>query len=217
MINLLLFDLDGTLFDTAPGIANAFNNLMKEFGENPVDEKIITSFIGSGLKELLLNLDNKLAHRLGELSELEKGFHRYYSQNIVAESPLFPGVVEFLQEWPHKIAVVSNKSEHYVRELVYKSELRQFHWERLIGGNSLPTKKPHPEPLREVMTHAQVKPENCLMIGDGLADMVAAQQAGIKSVAVSFGYSHINELIRSGAHATIAHYKELSKVIRDLS
>lgn len=217
MINLLMFDLDGTLFDTAPGIANAFNRLMAELGEESVDQELITSHIGFGLKELLMNLNGRLDHHLNDLQGLEDSFYRHYNQNFIAESLLFPGVIEFLKDWPYKIAIVSNKNEYFVRELVAKTDLRQFNWQCLIGGNSFPMKKPHPQPLFEAMQDAHARPENCLMIGDGLPDMLAAQQAGVKSVAVGFGYTPISELIHSGAHATISHYKELPKVIRALS
>lgn len=212
-----MFDLDGTIFDTAKGIANAFNRLMAERDEEPIDENLITAHIGTGLRDLLTKIDAATAHRLGEIQKLEADFLRHYSQNFLEESVLYPGIIEFLRECPQEIAIVSNKSEYYIRELVAKTELRQFPWRRIIGGNTLPTKKPHPQPLLEVIREVGSKPENALMIGDGLPDMLAADRAGVKSVAVDFGYTPISQLIQSGAHATISHFRELPKVIRFLS
>lgn len=217
MINLLMFDLDGTLFDTAKGIANAFNRLMAERDEAPVDENLITSHIGTGLRDLMTKVDAALAHRLGDIDQLEKDFLRHYTQNFLAESIIYPGVIEFLDLWPHHVAIVSNKSEFFVRELVMNTELRRFNWRKIVGGNTFSTKKPHPQPLLEVIREVQTLPQNGLMIGDGLPDILAAERAGVKSVAVEFGYTPISELIRSGAHAAISHYKELPKVIEAFS
>ncbi|MCB0351297.1 MAG: HAD-IA family hydrolase [Bdellovibrionales bacterium] len=217
MINLLIFDLDGTLFHTAPGIVNAFNKLMADHGEPAVDSETIISYIGDGIKELLVKLDSRLMHPTNNIAQLEAQFHNYYSNCYLKESFLYPGVLDFLKSWPHELAIVSNKSEHYVRELVSKSELNQFNWRKILGGNSLPVKKPNPQVIHEVLSETNTELKNCLMIGDGLPDMLVARNADIRSVAVSFGYGPISQLIQCGAHATIAHYKELPKVIRAFS
>jgi phosphoglycolate phosphatase len=217
MINLLMLDLDGTLFDTAQGIANAFNRLLAERGEPAIDRDLIVKNIGQGLRDLLSKLDSKLAHRLGDLQKIETDFHRHYRQNVVTESPLYPGVLEFLKSWPHRLAIVSNKDEFYVRELVEKTELRQFEWATLIGGNSLPQKKPHPLPLHEAIRLAGSSTRAALMVGDGLPDILAARQAQVKSVAISFGYTPLSELIQNGADAVLHSYGDLPKVIHSLT
>ena len=217
MIKLLIFDLDGTLFDTAQGITNAFNNLLVERGEAPIDRETIVSYIGTGLKDLLVRLGEEYVTRLGDMRKLEEDFKKHYNSNFLNESQLYPGVIDFLDSWEQKLAIVSNKQEYYVRELVAQTALKKYNWEKIFGGNSLPTKKPHPQPLLEVLAHSGVKAEETLMIGDGLPDVLAARAAGVKSVAVSFGYTPISELIQSGAHATISSYKELPKAIHSLS
>jgi phosphoglycolate phosphatase len=229
MIQLLAFDLDGTLFETSQGIANAFNALMREKGLPPVEKSVITSFIGTGLRDLLSKLEDyyekhssqsvdvaKIRAEMGDLPRLEAEFRQHYNQNFLEESFLYPGVLDFLNSWQHKVAIVSNKTEYYVRELINQTELRKFDWVRIIGGNSLPQKKPHPLPLQEVIQQAGVTPGETLMIGDGLPDMWVARNAQVKPVAVSFGYTPLSELIQNGAHAYIHKYDELPKVITDL-
>lgn len=217
MINLLIFDLDGTLFDTAQGISNAFNNVLKERGESPISHELISAHIGTGLRDLLSQLDLKFQHRLGDINKLEQDFYRHYDNNFLTESVVYPHIADFLKNWPHEIAVVSNKKEHYVRELIVKKELQNFPWRRLIGGNTFTYKKPHPLPLLETMKEVGVSASETLMIGDGEPDILAAGRAMVKSVAVSFGYTPISQLIQLGADATISTYEELPKVIRELS
>lgn len=217
MINLLMFDLDGTLFDTAQGIANAFNRLLVERGEAPIDTQLIISNLGYGMKDLLEKIDLSLAHRLGDLQRLEDDFHKHYKKNFIDESTLYPGIIEFLNQWPHQIAVVSNKHDYYVNKLIRQTELKKFKWVTILGGNTLPAKKPDPIQIFHTLETAKLFAHNALMIGDGLPDVQAAQNAKVRSVAVSFGYSPISELIRHGAHSTITHYSQLPDVIQILS
>jgi phosphoglycolate phosphatase len=217
MINLLIFDLDGTLFDSAPGITSAFNRLMTAYGEPHVDKETVTAYIGNGIRDLLIKINSKLLARLGEIDKLEAEFHSYYRECFLKESHLYPGILEFLREWPHQLAIASNKAEFYVRELVAKTELNKFHWNKILGGNSLSVKKPHPQVIYEIINETQSTVQKCLMIGDGLPDMLVAKNANVRSVAVDFGYAPISQLIHCGAHATISHYKELPKVIRAFS
>jgi len=218
MINLLVFDLDGTLFDTAGGIAKAFNNTLNEKGHPSVPENVISSYIGTGLRDLLVKLESHYDMKFTDsLAQLEADFRRHYDQNILQDSPLYPGVIEFLDSWPHQIAIVSNKTERYVHQLVAHTELKKYSWLRLIGGNTFVHKKPHPLPLQEVMRLAAAQPHNTLMIGDGLPDMQVANNTGVKSVAVSFGYAPLSELIQNGAHAYIDSYQELPKVIKSIT
>lgn len=209
-----MFDLDGTLFETARGIHNAVNELMKERNEPPLNYELVSSFIGFGLHRLVLQLDEATQHRLGNLATLERDFRRIYSSIFLNQSYLYDGVVDFLKSWPHQIAVVSNKDQFYVRELIARTQLSNFTWSHLIGGNTLPYKKPHPEPLFAAMEAAGVGAQGSLMIGDGLPDIQSAQQAKVRSVAISFGYSTISELIQAGADARLDTYKDLSKVIK---
>ncbi len=213
MINLLMFDLDGTLFETANGIHKAVNALMAERREPPLSYELVSSFIGFGLHRLILQLDQATQHRLGDIQKLESDFHRHYRLIFLPESHLYEGVISFLETWPHKLAVVSNKDEFYVRELVSKSELKKFNWSHIIGGNTLRYKKPHPEPLYSAMQAAGVSANTTLMIGDGLPDIQSAQRAKVRSVAISFGYTTISELIQAGADCRLDSYKDLPKVI----
>lgn len=210
-----MFDLDGTLFETARGIQKAVNQLMVERHEPELSYELVTSFIGFGLHKLIEQLDLATQHRLGSRERLEADFRRIYSSMLVEESQLYPGVVEFLSKRSEHLSVVSNKDELYVREMIARSPLRQFRWSHLIGGNTFLKKKPHPEPLFESMRSAGALPHEALMIGDGLPDIQGAKNAGVRSVAVTFGYTPISELIQAGADSQIASYNDLPNVIKN--
>ncbi len=212
-----MFDLDGTMFDTAPSIANAFNNMLIERGEAPVSFDLVTSHIGYGMKDLLAKMDQSLANRLGDHAKLEIDFTRHYRKNFVSEAKLFPGLVDFLNQWQGHLAIVSNKPEYYVRELIAQTVIKQFRWSVVLGGDSLPTKKPEPTQIFHVLNHLALAPQDALMIGDGLPDIQAAQKANVRSVAVSFGYTPLPQLLTAGAHASIDHYDELPAVIQTFS
>ena len=214
MIKLIVFDLDGTLFDTAPGIRRAVNRLMAERGQAPLPDALIDSFIGYGIVPLIKQLNDSTKNSLGPLDQIAADFRRNYRATFLDETNPFPGVVEFLNHWPHEIAVVSNKHDDYVYELIDRSPLCRFHWRHVCGGNTHVRAKPYALPLYAAMQAANVQPEQILMIGDGLPDIWVARNAGAYSLAVEFGYTPIADLINAGAHACLSSYSELSKVIQ---
>ncbi len=214
MIKLIVFDLDGTLFDTAPGIRRAVNRLMRERGEAPLPDAQIDSFIGYGIKPLVEQLDNATQNSLGPLDELIADFRRNYKLTFLEDTEPFPEIVEFLDKWPHEIAVVSNKHDDYIIELIARSPLARFHWRHVCGGNTHARPKPYALPLLAAMNAANAKPRETLMVGDGLPDIWAARNAGTFSLAVEFGYTPIEDLVKAGAHARLSRYSELSKTLQ---
>ena len=214
MIKLIIFDLDGTLFDTAPGIRRAVNRLMAERGHAPLSDALIDSFIGYGIVPLVKQLNDSTQNSLGPTDQVVADFRRNYKATFLDDTQPFPGVVEFLSHWPHEIAVVSNKHDDYIHELIGRSPLSRFHWRHVCGGNTHVRPKPYALPLYVAMRAANAQPEQTLMIGDGLPDIWAARNAGTYSLAVEFGYTSITDLINAGAHARLANYSELSKVIQ---
>ncbi len=217
MFKLLIFDLDGTLFDTAPGIARAMHRLMRERGEKPLPDELIRTFIGLGLSSLIAQLDDATQNRLGSRDKLLEDFRRHYKSTFLEETEPFPGVVEFLRGWPNEIAIVSNKHDDYIYELISRSPLAQFSWRHICGGNTHEQPKPSAIPLYAAMREAHAMPEQTLMIGDGLPDIIAAQNAGVRSIAIEFGYTPVVDLISAGAHARLKSYSDLSQLIQMLA
>lgn len=191
--------------------------MLAERGEAPISEELVTAHIGFGMKDLLTKIDKALAHRLGSPEQLEKDFTKHYRKNFISEARLYPGVLEFLNQNTHQLAVVSNKSEYYVRELILQTPLKNYPWRHILGGDSLQSKKPDPIQIFHVLKESGVTSHQALMIGDGLPDVQAAQNANVKSIAVSFGYTPLPQLIQAGANASITHYEQLADVIQNFS
>lgn len=210
---LLIFDFDGTLLDTAPGIYKAINQVAAEVGAPPFPFELVKQLIGYGLNHLLQNLDLESKAILNNLPDLRKRFLEVYSETSVQESTLFPGVVEFLSQSPHLLAIVSNKEQLSLRHLVQNSELCNISWVQVSGADTFAEKKPHPMPLLRTMELAGVTPEEAIMIGDGLPDALAAREANVPFIGVNFGYAKESDLRQLGAKHIISSYKDLAKAI----
>ena len=216
MVRLLIFDFDGTLFHTAPGIHLAVNMLLRERGLEEVDYETSVGFIGGGFTGLAKKLQIKYDHDLSSFEGVVADFKRHYEEVYLENSEIYPGVLEFLKSWPHQLSIVSNKSEYFVRRLVEQSELKDFAWSSIIGGDSFKERKPHPRPLQEAMKTAGAHTGNSLMIGDGSPDIEAAENAGLRGVAVDYGYTEVEKLLELGAKHRISCLTELPVYIEQL-
>jgi phosphoglycolate phosphatase len=197
-IRLLMFDLDGTLVDSVPDLAAAIQLMLEDLKLPGVDETLVKMWVGNGSAMLVRralayrldfkvqDIDEKLFSRAHEL------FFHHYRQCNGRGSGLFPGVLDTLEKLQAdglKMAVVTNKPAEFTSQLLIHLAIdRFFPW--VISGDTLPRKKPHPEPLLHCAEQAGVLPEECLMVGDSMTDAGAAQAAGIDCVCVSYGYNH---------------------------
>ena len=217
MIKLLIFDLDGTLIDSAPDIVAAVNMLMRERGLAPLPEKQIVEAIGGGLRQLVLNLFPEILRDPAAFARLEADVYRTYEAHLIGRTRVYPGVEDFLSGWKGKIAVVTNKHEKLAKEAMAGLGLMKFSWQCIFGGDTFPLRKPDPFPLSEVLRHAGVDRGEALMIGDGYPDMIAARRAGIHSVACAFGYTPRERLAVEQPSLWIHGYTDLAGAIEQAS
>jgi phosphoglycolate phosphatase len=215
MTQLLIFDLDGTLFDTAPGILSAVNGLLEDYSVAPVDMKQLVTYIGTGAMGLVMEVQRASGLQLGTAEKLEAQFLQHYDKYYLSGSQLYPGVVDFLRSWSGRLAILSNKKERYIRSMIENSDLSSFHWECIVGGDTFASRKPDPEGLNHLLKTMGVSISQSLLIGDGLPDIQLCQLTGLKSIAVSFGYAPIANLLANGADSHIDHYNELDSQIRN--
>lgn len=192
---LILFDLDGTLIDSAPDIAAATNELLKHHGFEPLTLNDVRSMIGNGVKKLVERafkksgielVDSSLSSRTDEMMEI-------YAANLTKLTTEMAGAEVLLRQLKaenRKTAVVTNKPEKFSREII-----GHFCWETLldavVGGDTCVTRKPDPEMLFHACEQAGLEPTEAIMVGDSPADIKSAQNADIRSIAVRGGYTNI--------------------------
>ena len=196
-----LFDLDGTLVDTAPDLMAAHNHVMKKFGYSTKSVDEIRNLVGKGAsvligrsiwgsakKEFSKITDEKIKN------EMVKEFINFYGKNLVIESKLIKGVKEFL-DWAKSnnisMAVCTNKQEHLAIDLLKKINIYHY-FEYVAGGNTFDYCKPDPRHLTSVIEILKGDIKKSLMIGDSETDANAAKEAGIPVILMEDGYTEKN-------------------------
>lgn len=213
---LLVFDLDGTLIDSAPDIVVAVNRTLQNHGKKVLSSEVIVSHIGEGLKKLLADLFIHDALSPSEVIELEMEFLRIYEEEMLNQTKIYPGVESFLESYPGPISIITNKNEGPAKTILQHLGLDRFPWVQVFGADSLEERKPSPLPLRTTMKLAGHTPQNTFMIGDGIPDVLSALHAGVPSIAVGFGYTHVSLLQQYQPRGVLGHYHELPQLLKEL-
>ena len=197
----ILFDLDGTLVDTAPDLMHAHNHVMKQFGYPTKSTKEIRNLVGQGAGALLgRSIWGQAKKEFGKVQdekikkEMVNKFIDFYGKNIVKKSPLIKGVKEFLIWAKGKsiaMAVCTNKQEHLAIDLLKKIGIYDF-FEYVAGHNTFDYSKPDPRHLTSVVEILEGNLNKTLMIGDSETDANAAKEAGIPLILLEDGYTEKN-------------------------
>jgi phosphoglycolate phosphatase len=185
----IVFDLDGTLVDTAPDLTNALNAVLTQRGHAPVPREIIRATVGRGAK-IMIEEALRLAGLEGDVDEMLADFLVYYEANIAVESRPFPGTVEALEGLSSlgtTLAVCTNKLENLSRELLQALELDGY-FTTVAGRDTFGVAKPDPRHLTGTIALAGGNPSAALMIGDSDIDFRTARAASVPVLLVRFGY-----------------------------
>jgi len=217
MIRLLIFDLDGTSIDSAQDYTFAVNRILTEHGHPSLTKQDIIFGLGNGLRALLHRYFPEIKMEDQEFLKMEGQFLKYYEEICLTHAQFYPGALEFLRSWDGPLALVTNKNSHPTYKILNHYDLGENFWKAIHCYDTFPEKKPHPRPLLEAIKVAGLHPSQAVMIGDGLPDMMAAQAAGIKSIAVRFGYTEWSELQKYNPSASLFSYTELPSVIESLN
>ena len=201
----ILFDLDGTLVNTAPDLMLAHNHVMKKYGYNERKLSDIRKLAGGGSKVMLTKSIHEIAELSGKIKktedaieEMTKEFIDYYSKNILAESTLKKGILDFLS-WCKKnsisMGVCTNKQEHLSIDLLKKIKIYDF-FDYVAGGNTFDYNKPDPRHLTSTIEIIGGSITKSLMIGDSETDSNSAKAANIPFILLEDGYTEkkINEI-----------------------
>ena len=197
----ILFDLDGTLVDTAPDLMNAHNFVMKKFGYKTKSTDDIRKMVGQGAKSLIgRSVWGQAKKEFGEIkdknitNQMVKEFIDYYGKNIDHESTLINGVEDFLKWCMEKkisMAVCTNKQEHLAVDLLKKIGIYKY-FEYVAGSNTFDYCKPDPRHLTNVIEILNGQIKKSLMIGDSETDANAAKNANIPVILLENGYTEKN-------------------------
>ena len=194
----ILFDLDGTLVDTAPDLMKAHNHVMKKFGYKTKTTDEIRAIIGKGARTLIgRSIWGQAKKEFSKIEdqnvkdEMVKEFIDYYGKNIINESKLVNGVEEFLKWCSSKkisMGVCTNKQEHLAIDLLKKIKIYNY-FEYVAGGNTFEVCKPDPKHLTNIVEILNGDLKKTLMIGDSENDTIPAKEASIPVILLDNGYT----------------------------
>ncbi|RPJ86171.1 MAG: HAD family hydrolase [Acidobacteria bacterium] len=205
-VKVIVFDLDGTLFDTRADIVKAVNRARASFGLEPLDFDRVVAMVGNGVKVLAERVfrDSPIVPEIGHSRIME-----FYAPDD-STAPLYPGVAETLPKFSAQLTIVSNKPTELVHALLQKNGLdKRFAY--VAGGDTFPQLKPDPAALHFIMERFQVSAKELLVVGDHTPDIEMARAAGAFSVYCNYGFFG-KDLV--GAEFTVDSFPELLDVVR---
>ncbi len=215
-IRAALFDLDGTLVDTAPDLAVAANRMLAGLGRRQLDEDGIRDYVGKGVA----NLVRRCLEATGGGSEEDcrialEAFECHYSAGIADRSRPYPGVVAglvLLERAGIPMGCVTNKAGRFTEPLLQLTDLRRF-FGVVVSGDTVERKKPHPDPMLHAAAMLGMDPRETLVVGDSLNDVLSARAARCPVVVVSYGYREGLAVEELGADAVVASIEEAARSI----
>ena len=213
----LLFDLDGTMIDSAPDIAAALDATLVKLELSPAGEAKVRLWIGNGASMLVRRaLADALECAADALNEVVferamQQFFEFYQAMCCQSTRLYTGVTAALQELHCRgvaMACITNKPARFTHELLRYFYLQQY-FPVVLSGDSLTVKKPDATPLRVAADQLGVDLQNCAMVGDSATDVQAARNAGIAAIAVSYGYTRGRGVEQLGADIIVDDLRQL--------
>ena len=196
-IELVIFDLDGTLIDSAMDLAISLDLAMKDEGLRSLSIEELKERISVGSKNLLRELVNDDRHAEKRVLDY---YIKHYSSRMFDNTKLYPNVLDLLELLKNKtVALLSNKREEPCKVILKYFKI-DHHFKMVLGGDSLPQKKPSPEPILHICKELGIKPENTLMIGDSPVDLDAGRLAGVKTIGILEGLTPEDVMRKSQAN-----------------
>lgn len=213
---LLIFDLDGTLIDSVPDLAYAVNLTLQDLDHAPFDESVIRNWVGNGAKTLIeralsgeTHIDPTLPKSF--VNQALEHFFRHYRKHVCEKTQAYTGVDEGLKTLKNAgftLAIVTNKPYEFVPPILQTLGW-QAYFSQVLGGDSLPVKKPDPTPLLTACENLGFSPSQSVMIGDSKNDILAGQNANMTTLALSYGYNYGQDIRAFDPTQTFDNFTDL--------
>ena len=220
----VLFDLDGTLIDSAPDLALAINHMLTSIGREEISPTIIRSWVGNGASILVqrglsgqTDIDENLDPEL-----LEKSlaiFLDFYAKNLCVDTVTYPHVrasLKILKAKGYQLAIVTNKPYDFIQPILDGLELNGL-FELLVGGDTLEKRKPDPLPLHYTCEKLGVTVEQCVMVGDSKNDVLAANAANMQSIGLSYGYNYGEDINEHNPDISFDDFADIIATLSDIN
>jgi phosphoglycolate phosphatase len=215
-VRAVLFDLDGTILDTAADLASAANAMLAQVGRVTLPEAQIRDYIGRGVQNLVTrSLEATGGASAQEAASALAVFERHYLAGIADRTRPYPGVLEGMEALARAgipMGCVTNKAARFTEPLLERTGLMRF-LGVVVSGDTVANKKPHPEPMLHAAVKLGVAPGETLMVGDSLNDVASARAAGCPVVVVPYGYREGLAIEALGADAVVASVVEVARSI----
>ena len=217
MIKLIVYDLDGTLIDSRRDIANAVNGTLEELGLKSLPAEEIARFVGSGVTHLMGQVLKIVGAGRPQgvaptiLKRSIKLFRRRHAEHLLDETRLYPSVIKVLEFFKaRKQAVITNKPEDFSVTILRGLGVASYFF-RIVGGDRGFPKKPDPGSLQELLHSVGSAPEETVLVGDSAIDIETGKNAGVKTVAVTYGFGKQDEIKKSQPDFLLADLEELTR------
>ena len=217
-VKAVVIDLDGTLLDTAPDLADAAMAMAEELGLPPIDLATVKTYIGNGVSRLVkrvLTRDMNAEPDAALFGRALPAYEKHYGANVSRKSRVFPGVLEGLAAFKQsgfRVACITNKAEKFTLPLLRDTQLLDY-FELVLSGDTLPKKKPDPLPLLHACEQFGIQPAELLLIGDSLNDAQAARAAACPVFCVPYGYNRGRDVRELDVDAIVPSLAEAAKIV----
>ena len=217
-LRAVIFDLDGTLVDSAPDLAFAANRMLAALGMPQREPALLATFIGKGIPRLV---ERALAGSLEGVADkalMARAlplYEGYYGEESGRRTTVYPGVAEGLELLAREglpLACVTNKAERFTHALLADTGLARF-FAVVVGGDTLPKKKPDPLPFRHVCDRLGVAASEALVVGDSRNDVAGARAAGCPVICVPYGYNEGEPVESLDSDAIVATLVEAARIV----
>lgn len=207
------FDLDGTLVDSAPGLADAVDMALKAFGLPAAGVERISTWIGNGADVMV---ERAVRWAEGDMSpefcqKVRDKFDHYYAETAASGSKLYPQVKETLAALKAQgvpMGLITNKPTPFVAPLLNSLDIAEY-FSVVIGGDDVAKKKPHPAPMYLMLAKLGLRASELVFVGDSRNDIQAAQAAGCRCVGLTYGYNYGESIALSKPDRVLEHFADL--------